>query len=348
MILLMLMSLFTACSNDTSDSAENDTTYSESTATYSESSYESEYYGEAPDVADGMTNYSDEDDTYGYQDLTFIDEDDLTDDESTFLKTANNYRAKKEEGALVFADELNACAKIMNEDFSKNTVAFAHGTMIDGSTCADVLNDAGIYYEQCDVLNGSTNEYNAKLIFNTIIWSASAYAKVTDPDWKYAGFYYDPDSLYWTVIFMTDIANETYAEADPLYQSEYNLSTFNNTTASDTFETYMRSLVEDDYETYLAITNQADNSTSEENFNDSKENYVGLSLSSIDYYQTELNLAFSGDVNYKVAEYTSDGRTFTDINTMGKAYGTVIINQKSDGTYYVATHYRYSPFFVIS
>lgn len=120
---------------------------------------------------------------------------------------------------------------------------------------------------------------------------------------------------------------------------------YNDKTAFAAFETYMRALINDDYYTFLAITHKSDSDEAVEDFNDSKSGYVGITMSSIQYFETELSPLYSRAANYRVSEFTSEGDVMIDINTMGTAYGTVIVDKDpTTKTFYVVVHFRYSPF----
>lgn len=68
-------------------------------------------------------------------------------------------------------------------------------------------------------------------------------------------------------------------------------------------------------------------------------------VSSITYFETELSPLYSREANYRVSEFSSEGDVIIDINTMGKAYGTVIVDKDPNTkTFYIAAHFRYSPF----
>lgn len=120
---------------------------------------------------------------------------------------------------------------------------------------------------------------------------------------------------------------------------------YNDKTAFAAFETYMRALVNDDYNTFLAITHRSDSDEAAEDFNEKKNGYTGITLSSITYFETELSPLYSREANYRVSEFSSEGDVIIDINTMGKAYGTVIVDKDPNTkTFYIAAHFRYSPF----
>lgn len=136
---------------------------------------------------------------------------------------------------------------------------------------------------------------------------------------------------------------ETYTDTESVENSidpEYN-----DKTAFAAFETYMRALVNDDYNTFLAITRKSDSDETKSDYNDKKKGYVGITLSSIEYFETSLNPLLSRAANYRVSEFDSEGNVTIDINTMGKGYGTVIVDQDyNTNTFYVTAHFRYSPF----
>lgn len=124
---------------------------------------------------------------------------------------------------------------------------------------------------------------------------------------------------------------------------------YNDRTAFAAFETYMRSLVKDDYYTYLAITHGSDNDEIAEEFKEKKKGYTGITLSSIEYFETDLNPLISREANYRVSEFDSDGDVIMDINTLGKGYGTVIVDKDPNTqTFYIVAHHRYSPFININ
>lgn len=51
---------------------------------------------------------------------------------------------------------------------------------------------------------------------------------------------------------------------------------YNDKTAFAAFETYMRALVNDDYNTFLAITHRSDSDEAAEDFNEKKNGYTGI------------------------------------------------------------------------
>ncbi len=89
-----------------------------------------------------------------------------------------------------------------------------------------------------------------------------------------------------------------------------------------------------------------DTDDSRYNYEDAKENYVGVNMEDIKVYETEMNMLYGyADTNYKVIEFTSSGSYRMDINTFGDAYGVVRIDKDPNGGYYVSSHLRYSIYF---
>lgn len=273
--------------------------------------------------------------------LTLLTADELSGDTKRFFESANKVRAKEDIAGLSYAKELEGCAKSLNDTFTKADSFFTGYDTDD--FCEDYFLENGIEYTDYEADYGLTFNYNVDLIFNVIFMDSNAYKNMTDTKWKYIGFYYDSDSLYWTIIYITD---------DYIPEKEYSTSGldtyFDNSTAFNALNTYMSALANDDYYTYLAITLQEDSEDSREHFDYRKENYVGIDLRRIKYYETEINPLYGyADTTYKVVEFSSDGDYRFDINTFDDAYGTIRIDQASDGSYYVSAHIRYSVYFNI-
>lgn len=281
--------------------------------------------------------------------ITILSEDDLSSDTKKFFKFVNSYRQKKGSEAVVPVKELNECAKKYVGEISNNFFAFANGTRKDGSDFSTLLDEARITYTVCDKMSGMTFSYDIGLVFNNISYSKASMAK-----WKYMGFYYDSEELFWTAIFISDDpADAPMQETDTYYDysdpdSAQGVSSYyDDTSEFAAFYTYMNALCNDDYSTYLAITGQSDSSNAAEKFEKSKKGYVGMSLSDIEYYEVGEGFGLGGyGVYYDVVEYDSDGKAKFDINTLGDAYGTIVISG-ANKSYYVDLHYRYSPYMTI-
>lgn len=276
--------------------------------------------------------------------LTVIPADELTGEEKKIFEELNALRKNGGAGELIITEELNECAKILTNEF--NILTLADAERADGSSYSTIFDDEGISYTNCEIINGLTTYSGYEGVVNSICFSRSALSKINDAQWKYAGFYHNSD-LFWTILLITDEGeaavqtSSDYEEDSAVYVASY----YDDSTAFAAFDTYMRALVNDDYDTYLAITHQTDSSETSESYDYKKEGYVGMPLSDIEYYETELNPLISGYANYKVSEFDPSGEYKMDINTMGTAYGTVIVEKdRSTQKFYVATHYRYSPF----
>lgn len=276
--------------------------------------------------------------------LTIIPADELTGEAKKIFEELNALRKNGGAGELIVTEELNKCAKILTDEF--NILTLADAERADGSSYSTIFDDEGIIYTNCEIINGLTMYSGYEGVVNSICFSRSALSKINNAQWKYAGFYHNSD-LFWTILLITDDGeaavqtSSDYEEDSTVYVASY----YDDSTAFAAFDTYMRALANDDYDTYLAITHQTDSSETAENFDSKKEGYVGMPLSDVEYYETELNPLISGYANYKVSEFNSSGGYKMDINTMGTAYGTVIVEKdRSTQNFYVATHYRYSPF----
>ncbi|MBR4097169.1 MAG: hypothetical protein IKK42_07715 [Oscillospiraceae bacterium] len=271
--------------------------------------------------------------------LAVVSSDKLTDDTLEFFDRTNSFREKEDVDKLEYSETLEGCAKGLTDAFSKSGSFYTN--FDKNEFCENYFAENGIEYTNYDFSYGMTFSYGVYIIFNTISFDRSAQEKMSDSIWEYAGFYYDPDSLFWAVIYLTDDEMPEKNSADSgidIY--------FDNSTQFDTLNTYLRALVYDDYEAYLAITEAPDNDETRDDFDYNKKNYVGVDMGSILYYETELNPLYGySNTDYKVIEFDSDGSYSIDINTFGDAYGVVRIDESSTGGYYVSGHVRYSPFF---
>lgn len=119
---------------------------------------------------------------------------------------------------------------------------------------------------------------------------------------------------------------------------------YKDDTVKGALNTYLHSLVNDDYETYLKITRKSDSDSSKSEFNDRKKGYT--SVESVSYGEVRTSTLFNlgASAEYMVAEYDSDGtrkENYSFVNGEAYSYGLVVIKQDYDsGTYYVSTHQR--------
>ena len=119
---------------------------------------------------------------------------------------------------------------------------------------------------------------------------------------------------------------------------------YKDDTVSGALNTYLHSLMNDDYETYLKITRNSDSDSNKSQFNDRKKGYT--SVDSVSYGEVKTSTLFNlgASAEYMVAEYDSDGtqkENYSFQNGEDYSYGLVIIKQDYDsGTYYVSTHQR--------
>ncbi|MBQ7980903.1 MAG: hypothetical protein IJ305_04765, partial [Oscillospiraceae bacterium] len=241
------------------------------------------------------------------------------------------------------------CAKAINDTFTKAGSFFTN--YYENEFCEDYFEENDIEYVNYDLGYGMTFNYNMNIIFNNIVLSAKSYDRMTQSAWDYVGFYYDSESLFWTIIYIdTDSVSSSKSENNVADEKSSTSSIpFDNSTPYETLNTYLRSLVFDDYETYLAITLENDNEETRESFDYRKEGYVGVSMGDIKVYETELNPLYGySDTDYKVIEFTDDGSYKFDLNTFDDAYGVVRIDESSFGGYYVWGHVRYSPYYSIN
>lgn len=277
--------------------------------------------------------------------LTILSVDELTGENKKIFEEFNDLRTNNGLSALIPVEELDHCAKVLTGEY--NLVTLADATRKDGSSYVTIFDDENISYTNCEIINGLTLYEGYEGVVNSICFSRSALSKITDGQWKYAGFYHDPKTLYWTMLLITDEgeAAEQASAGDQNTAVEV-ASYYDDSSAFAAFDTYMRSLVYDDYATYLAITHQTDSDDTAGSYDYRKENYVGKSLSDIEYYEAEIDPLVGGYANYKVSEFNSSGEVRMNINTMGTAYGTVIVEKdRNTQKFYVDAHIRFSPFF---
>lgn len=277
--------------------------------------------------------------------LTILSADELTGENEKIFEEFNDLRTNSGLSALIPVEELDYCAKVLTGEY--NLVTLADATRKDGSSYVTIFDDENISYTNCEIINGLTLYEGYEGVVNSICFSRSALSKITDGQWKYAGFYHDPKTLYWTMLLITDEgeAAEQTSAGDQNTAVEV-ASYYDDSSAFAAFDTYMRSLVYDDYATYLAITHQTDSDSVAGSYDYRKENYVGKSLSDIEYYEAEIDPLVGGYANYKVSEFNSSGDVRMNINTMGTAYGTVIVEKdRNTQKFYVDAHIRFSPFF---
>ena len=284
--------------------------------------------------------------------LTVLSDSDLSDDEKIFFDGINLLRQKVDADDVIPVKELNECAEAFVSEAGKNLTAYVDGTRKDGSDWTTLLDEAGITYTNCGRTYGYTLNYDVEAIPNGIRYDNKSYNIVTNPAWKYAGFYYSPNTRFWIVLFISDDpANAVSEPNSDVYAapgSEVN-TYFDNSTAFEAFQTYMIALCNDDYNTYLAITGENNNSETVEKYDRRKECYVGMDPSDIEWWEVGRGYGLGGYGTYfDVVEYESSGSAKFDINTMGSAYGTIVVKRNSpDDTYYIAVHYNYSPFMTI-
>lgn len=359
---VLTAAMLTACGGGETETAENETV-SETTAAVAEETTTSVTFQETTVITSETTEKTTAETTAATKAetvtetevteqtakvLTVIPADELTGEEKKIFEELNALRENNGANELIITEELNECAKILTDEF--NILTLADAERADGSSYSTIFDDEGISYTNCEIINGLTTYSGYEGVVNSICFSRSALSKINDVQWEYAGFYHNSD-LFWTILLITDDGeaavqtSSDYEEDSTVYAASY----YDDSTAFAAFDTYMRALVNDDYDTYLAITHQTDSSETAEAFDDKKEGYVGIPLSDIEYYETELNPLISGYTNYKVSEFDSSGDFKMDINTMGTAYGTVIVDKdRNTQNFYVATHYRYSPFININ
>lgn len=286
--------------------------------------------------------------------ITILSEDELSSDVKKFFKYINSYRKKENAEPVVPVKELNECAKTYVGEISNKFSVFSKGTRADGSEFSTLLDEAKISYVICDKVYNYIMSYNIDSIIVNIPYSKSTYDIVTQPEWKYMGFYADESKGYWAAIFISDDpADAPMQETDTYYDYSdpddvQNVSSYyDDTSEFAALCTYMNALCTDDYSTYLAVTRQDDSSDTAEKFEESKKGYVGMSTSDIGYYEVGEGFGLGGyGVYYNVVEYDSNGKAKLDINTFGDACGTVVVSG-ANKSYYVATHHRYSPYVTI-
>lgn len=283
--------------------------------------------------------------TQAVKPLTILSVDELTGENKKIFEEFNDLRTNSGLSALIPAEELDYCAMVLTREYDLFTLSDA--TRKDGSSYVTIFDEENISYTNCEIINGLTLYEGYEGVVNSICFSRSALSKVTDGQWKYAGFYHDPKTLYWTMLLITDEGESTgQASAGDENSAGEVGSYYDDSSAFAAFDTYMRSLVYDDYATYLAITHQTDSDSVAESYDYRKENYVGRSLSDIEYYEAEIDPLVGGYANYKVSEFNSSGDVRMNINTMGTAYGTVIVEKdRNTQKFYVDAHIRFSPFF---
>lgn len=277
--------------------------------------------------------------------LTILFPDELTGENKKIFEEFNDLRTKSGLSALIPVEELDYCAKVLTGEY--NLVTLADATRKDGSSYVTIFDDENISYTNCEIINGLTLYEGYEGVVNSICFSRSALSKITDGQWKYAGFYHDPKTLYWTMLLITDDGEAKGQASERVEDSAGEFAPYyDDSSAFAAFDTYMRSLVYDDYATYLAITHQTDSDSVAGSYDYRKENYVGKSLSDIEYYEDEIDPLVGGYANYKVSEFNSSGDVRMNINTMGTAYGTVIVEKdRNTQKFYVDAHIRFSPFF---
>lgn len=361
---LLVVSMFTACGNSVGENVE---TIETTTAAVTESYTEETTTEETTTVTTVKTTVTTAETTVtttaattvtepevteaAVKELNVLSEEKMTKEEKKFFEEFNTLREKSGTDALIPTEELKECAKILTREFSKDITALANAVRTDGSSYSTVLDEAGIGYTNCEIIDGFTTYYGYECVVNSICFSRTSLSKISDPQWKYAGFYYDADNCFWTVLLITDDADVWSPNTDAAGtagESEI-AAYYDDSTAFAAFDTYMRALVNDDYDTYLAITNQVHSNDVAESYDYKKKDYVGKSLSDIEYYEGEIDPFIGGYAKYKVSEFDSSGDVRIDINTMGTAYGTVIVEKdRNTQKFYVDAHLRFSPFFNIS
>lgn len=119
---------------------------------------------------------------------------------------------------------------------------------------------------------------------------------------------------------------------------------YKDDTVPGTLKTYLYSLMNDDYETYLKITHKSDSEEAKSQFNRCKDGYVGID--SVQYGEVRTNSLYGmgADAEYKVAEYNSDGTQKIDYYyAAGRdySYGLIVIDKEyyDAQEYYVSLHY---------
>lgn len=342
---IMAAAILTACGNNenTDEAVTEIAAVTENEAAITETTTEQTTMTKATTTV--TTTVTTEETTKAAKTLTILSVDDLTGENKKIFEEFNDLRMNSGLSALIPVEELDYCAKVLTGEF--NLVTLADATREDGSSYATIFDDENISYTNCEIINGLTLYEGYEGVVNSICFSRSALTKITDGQWKYAGFYHDPKTLYWTMLLITDEgeAAEQTSAGDENSAAEV-VSYYDDSTAFAAFDTYMRSLVYDDYATYLAITHQTDSDSVAESYDYRKENYVGKSLSDIECYEADIDPLVGGDANYKVSEFDSSGDVRMNINTMGTAYGTVIVEKdRNTQRFYVDAHIRFSPFF---
>ncbi|MGN1305880.1 MAG: hypothetical protein ACI4YB_12715 [Oscillospiraceae bacterium] len=340
---IMAAMMLTACgSNENTDEAVTETE-AEITAEATENTTEQTTTTKATTTV--TTTVTTEATTQTARTLTILSEDDLVGENKKIFEEFNDLRTNSGISALIPVGELNHCAMVLTKEYDLFTLSDA--TRKDGSSYVTIFDEENISYTNCEIINGLTLYEGYEGVVNSICFSRSALSKVTDGQWKYAGFYHDPKTLYWTMLLITDEGEATgQASAGDENSAGEVASYYDDSSAFAAFDTYMRSLVYDDYATYLAITHQTDSDSVAESYDYRKENYVGKSLSDIEYYEADIDPLVGGYANYKVSEFNSSGDVRMDINTMGTAYGTIIVEKdRNTQKFYVDAHIRFSPFF---
>ncbi len=342
---LTVLTMFTACNNQNDDTEVEDSpsTYSETTVLKSKSEQETIMTSKENTETSVETEETTKTETeIENNSLTVLSEDDLSSDAKVFLKFVNSYRQKEGAEDVVPVKELNECAKKYVGEISNNFFAFSGGTRDDGSDFSTLLDEAGITYTLFDQVSGMTVYYDVSLVLNNI-----PYSKISITKWKYMGFYYDSEELFWSAIFISDdpadapIPKTDTSDPDAVQNVS---SYYDDTSEFDALNTYMNALCNDDYSTYLAITRQEDNDDVSDEYKKCKKIYEGMSPSDIEYYEVGEGFGLGGyGTYYNVVEYDSDGNAKFDINTFGDACGTIVISGSSN-SYYVALHHRYSPY----
>lgn len=346
---LTVSAMFTACNNQNDDTEvkDNPSAYSETTVSKSKSEQETIMISKENTETSVETEETTETETeVENNSLTILSEDELSSDEKVFLKFVNSCRQKEGTDDVIPVKELNECAEKYVGEISNDLFAFSGGTRADGSDFSTLLDEAGIIYTIFDQISGMTVYYDISLVLNNI-----PYSKISVAKWKYMGFYYDSEELFWTAIFISDDPSyKPMPETDTYYDySDPNAvqsvsSYYDDSSEFAALNTYMNALCNDDYSTYLAITRQEDSDDVSEEYEKCKKIYEGMIPSDIEYYEVGEGFGLGGyGTYYNVAEYDSDGSPKFDINTLGDAYGTVVISD-SGNSYYVAVHHRYSPY----
>ncbi len=148
--------------------------------------------------------------------LTILSEEDLSSDAKKFFELVNYFRKKENAEAVIPAKELNECAEKYAGEISNDFMAFIKGYRPDGSDFSTLLDEAGISYTACDKMDGMTFDYDIGLVANAIPGSEVLMAK-----WKYMGFYYDSEELFWVAVFISDDpADASMPETNTYYYND--------------------------------------------------------------------------------------------------------------------------------